>query len=98
MMRTAVAMGASLAAFPQEPQVEPICGRDVRGGNGSRPSRAGAARLLRGRPAFQCPSMCGKVVILSQNGAGRTMHDIVIRGGSIVDGTGAPARPGDVAI
>ena len=26
------------------------------------------------------------------------MHDIVIRGGSIVDGTGAPARSGDVAI
>jgi N-acyl-D-aspartate/D-glutamate deacylase len=26
------------------------------------------------------------------------MHDIVIRGGSIVDGTGAPATPGDVAI
>src|SRR5258708_39678737 len=26
------------------------------------------------------------------------MHDIVIRGGNIVDGTGAPARAGDVAI
>jgi N-acyl-D-aspartate/D-glutamate deacylase len=26
------------------------------------------------------------------------MHDIVIRGGTIVDGTGAPAAPGDVAI
>ncbi len=26
------------------------------------------------------------------------MHDIVIRGGTIVDGTGAPARTGDVAI
>ena len=26
------------------------------------------------------------------------MHDIVIRGGSIVDGTGAPASTGDVAI
>jgi hypothetical protein len=26
------------------------------------------------------------------------MHDIVIRGGSIVDGTGAPASQGDVAI
>ena len=26
------------------------------------------------------------------------MHDIVIRGGIIVDGTGAPASPGDVAI
>jgi N-acyl-D-aspartate/D-glutamate deacylase len=26
------------------------------------------------------------------------MHDLVIRGGSIVDGTGAPARTGDVAI
>ena len=26
------------------------------------------------------------------------MHDIVIRGGSIVDGTGAPARQGDIAI
>ena len=60
--------------------------------------RAGLARLLRGRSAFQCPSMCGKLVIPSQNGAGRTMHDIVIRGGSIVDGTGAPASPGDVAI
>ena len=26
------------------------------------------------------------------------MHDIVIRGGTIVDGTGAPASVGDVAI
>jgi N-acyl-D-aspartate/D-glutamate deacylase len=26
------------------------------------------------------------------------MHDIVIRGGTIIDGTGAPASPGDVAI
>ena len=26
------------------------------------------------------------------------MHDIVIRGGTIVDGTGAPASQGDVAI
>ena len=26
------------------------------------------------------------------------MHDLVIRGGSVVDGTGAPARVADVAI
>jgi N-acyl-D-amino-acid deacylase len=26
------------------------------------------------------------------------MHDLVIRGGSVVDGTGAPARPADIAI
>ena len=26
------------------------------------------------------------------------MHDLVIRDGLLVDGTGAPARPGDVAI
>ncbi|MEA2897796.1 MAG: hypothetical protein QOJ84_3411, partial [Bradyrhizobium sp.] len=26
------------------------------------------------------------------------MHDIVIRGGSIIDGSGAPAFTGDVAI
>ena len=26
------------------------------------------------------------------------MHDLVIRGGTIVDGSGAPAREGDVAI
>ena len=26
------------------------------------------------------------------------MHDVVIRGGTIVDGTGAPATTGDVAI
>ena len=26
------------------------------------------------------------------------MHDIVIRGGTIVDGTGAPCHTGDVAI
>jgi N-acyl-D-amino-acid deacylase len=28
----------------------------------------------------------------------RAMHDLVIRGGVIVDGSGAPGRPGDVAI
>ncbi len=26
------------------------------------------------------------------------MHDLVIKGGTIVDGTGAPARTGDIAI
>ena len=26
------------------------------------------------------------------------MHDLVIRGGTLVDGTGAPARSGDLAI
>src|SRR4030095_8467664 len=31
MMRTAVAMGSSLAALPQELAVEPICGRNVMG-------------------------------------------------------------------
>ena len=79
-MRTAVVMGASLAAFLQEPEVEPICDRNVRGS--FQPCFTSA---------FQRPSMCGKLVSPSQNGAGRTMHDIVIRGGSIVDGTGAPA-------
>ena len=29
---------------------------------------------------------------------GETVHDIVIRGGSVVDGSGAPARTADVAI
>ena len=47
---------------------------------------------------FRRPSMCGKLAIASSKQAGRTMHDIVIRGGSIVDGTGAPASQGDVAI
>ena len=26
------------------------------------------------------------------------MHDLVIRGGSLIDGTGAPAQAGDIAI
>ena len=26
------------------------------------------------------------------------MHDVVIRGGTLVDGTGAPARSGDIGI
>ena len=26
------------------------------------------------------------------------MHDLVIRNGTVVDGTGAPARPADIAI
>ena len=25
-------------------------------------------------------------------------YDLIVRGGSVIDGTGAPARPGDVAI
>src|SRR3977135_2198573 len=60
--------------------------------------RGGGGRLLRGRSGFQCPSMCGKLVIPSQRERDGQMHDIVIRGGSIVDGTGAPASHGDVAI
>jgi hypothetical protein len=60
--------------------------------------RGGGGLLLRGRSGFQYPSMCGKLVIPFQRERDGQMHDIVIRGGSIVDGTGAPARPGDVAI
>src|SRR5476651_1539622 len=48
-------------------------------------------------PGFPCLSMCGKLAVPSQE-AEQAMHDIVIRGGKIVDGTGAPAFEGDVAI
>src|SRR4051794_38100131 len=31
-------------------------------------------------------------------GQGERMHDLVIRNGRVVDGTGAPARPADLAV
>src|SRR4029079_7029829 len=45
--------------------------------------RAARARLPRGHPDLRGPAL---------------MHDLVIRGGSVVDGTGARARTADVAV
>jgi N-acyl-D-aspartate/D-glutamate deacylase len=51
------------------------------------------------QPHFQRPAMCGKLALSARNGnRNQAMHDIVIRGGTIVDGTGAAASVGDVAI
>src|ERR1700704_3619812 len=71
MMRTAVAMGASLAAFPQELEVEPICGWNVRGGNARDPQgwgRAAAARKVR----LPVPIDVWKARDPISEGAGRT--------------------------
>src|SRR5207248_6653232 len=52
--------------------------------------------------ATQNPSHC---IVLAEGASSffprlqeRTMHDIVIRGGTIIDGTGKPAFTGDLAI
>ena len=50
-----------------------------------------------GKSGFRRLMMCGKLAIQSQ-GNGTNMHDIVIRDGRIVDGTGVSAFQGDVAI
>ncbi|MEA2940857.1 MAG: hypothetical protein QOD09_1386, partial [Bradyrhizobium sp.] len=47
-------------------------------------------------PIVQAPSPGASLDLLHQGAA--PMHDIVIRGGSIIDGSGAPAFTGDVAI
>src|SRR6266536_4761471 len=46
-----------------------------------------------------CPSLCSGASSIQQSlPGGAPMHDIVIRGGSVIDGSGKPAFTGDVAI
>ena len=51
-----------------------------------------ASRWRSGTPVLAVPRRC---CVASEEAA---MHDLVIRGGTVVDGSGAPAREADVAI
>src|SRR6266536_6170993 len=48
-----------------------------------------------------CPGLCSGASLIQHHSSlpgGAPMHDIVIRGGSVIDGSGKPAFTGDVAI
>src|SRR5262245_60092467 len=61
-------------------------------GRDTRP--AGARSAAGARQTWQC-SECN---VFQSGSTGGLMHDLVIRGGKVVDGTGAPAVDADVAI
>ena len=74
-----------------EGQVGPVAGDDGRFGSGIG-RRIGHDGSFAGRATRRLP--CRR----DGSNQGGTMHDLVIRNGTLVDGTGAPAQPADVAV
>ncbi len=53
---------------------------------------------MRGMRAFRLLCLSCVVVLIASNAAGDDRFDVVIKGGAVYDGSGAPARHADVAV